>query len=87
MNLLAAPLQLDNMTPNLEGNFNNLSYKKIINGIGEYLKIFYKYRSFFPEFMKSENEELINKFISKYNMYFNIKRFSIPCFGTISCGK
>ena len=37
--------------------------------------------------MKCENEQLINKFISKYSLFFNIKRFSIPCFGTISCGK
>ena len=87
MNLFPAPLRLSNLTPNIEGNLDDLAYKKIINLIGEYLKIFYKYRSFFPEFMKSENEEIINKFISKYNLFFNIKRFSIPCFGTISCGK
>jgi hypothetical protein len=37
--------------------------------------------------MKNENEKLINQFMSKYNLFFNIKRFSIPCFGTISCGK
>ena len=86
MNLFSAPLRLANLTQNIEGNLDDL-YKKIINLIGEYLKIFYKYRSFFPEFMKSENEEIINKFISKYNLFFNIKRFSIPCFGTISCGK
>ena len=87
MNLFAAPIRLVNLTPNIEANLDDLAYKKIINLIGEYLKIFYKYRHFFPEFMKSKNEEMINKFISKYNLFFNIKRFSIPCFGTISCGK
>ena len=51
------------------------------------MKIFLKYGGFFPEFLKDENSKHINKFIEKYSLFFNIKRFSIPCFGTISCGK
>lgn len=64
-----------------------MTYTKLINLIGEYLKIFFKYGNFFPEFMKNENAKIIQKFMSKCKMFFNIKRFCIPCFGTISCGK
>lgn len=86
--LLAAPLQISNLTPNPNNdNLDYLTYDKLIKLIGEYLKIFFKYGSFFPEFMKNQNANIIKKFISKYNMFFNIKRFAIPCFGTISCGK
>ena len=82
----AAPLQITKITPNLDNNDQEY-YSKIINLIGEYLKIFLKFGGFFPEFLKEENSKHIKKFIEKYSLFFNIKRFSIPCFGTISCGK
>ena len=82
----AAPLQIGELTPNGD-DLTSLSNYKIINLIGDYLKIFLKFGSFFPEFQKDENTKLIKKYIEKYSLFFNIKRFSIPCFGTISCGK
>ena len=86
-NLFAAPLQISNIITPQGKDLANLTYQKLISLIGEYLKVFFKYGSFFPEFLKKENIDLIKKYISKYNLFFNIKRFSIPCFGTISCGK
>jgi len=85
-NCFAAPIILKN-TPIQEKGLDELVYSKIISQIGEYLKIFFKFQSFFPEFRKENNIKLIDKFIKKYFLYFNLKRFSIPCFGTISCGK
>ena len=79
-----APLQISKLTPNIE---DKTYYYKIINLIGEYLKIFLKFGGFFPEFVKEEKAIHIKKFIEKYSLFFNIKRFSIPCIGTISCGK
>lgn len=81
----AAPLQISKLTPN---SYNDQTYYfKIIKIIGEYLKIFLKFGGFFPEFTKEEKAKQIKKFIEKYSLFFNIKRFSIPVFGTISCGK
>ena len=90
-NCFAAPLNTNKLTPDFkEESLDELVYLKIISQIGEYLKIFLKFQSFFPEFRKENNIKLIAKFISrinKYCLFFNIKRFAIPCFGTISCGK
>ena len=83
----AAPLDISNLTPGLKNPDDQLYYSGKISLIGEYLKVFLKFGSFFPEFLKNENSKLIKKFIDKYSLFFNIKRFSIPCFGSISCGK
>ena len=82
----AAPLQISKLTPNFDDS-DQIYYFKIIKLIGDYLKIFLKFGGFFPEFIKEEKAKQINKFIEKYSLFFNIKRFSIPVFGTISCGK
>ena len=75
-NCFAAPIILKN-TPIQEKGLDELVYSKIISQIGEYLKIFFKFQSFFPEFRKENNIKLIDKFIKKYFLYFNLKRFSI----------
>ena len=60
---------------------NDNNSEQAINLNGEYLKIFLKFGGFFPEFIKED------KVKEKYSLFFNIKRFSIPVFDTISCGK